>query len=123
MFKWLKDLCGLFKRRDFLVEIPQGLTLDPEGLRAVPSLKAHPGFLYLLTALQLKKAVLEARLRATLELKPHELAYLQAGIYWLGYIESVVSAQTQAQIRESRPAQPSEQAIFDDIKRSIQVFQ
>lgn len=108
-----------------LLEIPPGTKLPEmnndlrDSLRA---LQSTPAFQYLQTKLRLQKAQLQRSLNEGFQLEEKEIRYLQAGIFWLGHIESDIAAATRAPHLVSRTPSRLEEEEFAAIHSSIDML-
>jgi hypothetical protein len=107
-----------------IVEVEKGSKL-PEitgDLReSIKALNNHPGFIYLMQRLRFQRTALETSLKEGLNLTEVQLRYIQAGIYWAGFIERDVLALTQSQ-PSTRPAVVDEEAEFKRMKASLDLI-
>lgn len=115
----------MWKRRKplKLVEIkaPVNVPLTPEGRRAVATLKDHPGFHYLLNRLRLQRATLEAALITRPHTEIADVAYLQAGIRWMNWLESQFTlAVEHPSDAKSRDANSLEEEAMKAVLNSIE---
>jgi hypothetical protein len=90
----------MFKRESQYkyIEVEKGtrlpeLTNDLKESLAV--LSHHPAFQYILMRLRFEKGQVQAYLNEGYQLDDKALRYLQAGIYWLSYIETQVNSLTR----------------------------
>jgi len=82
-----------------IVELPQARTQSgwSEELRAsVKTLAHHPGFLAVIDKLRVQRATLQSQLTSSFHKDLRQVDYLQAGIFWLSWVEKVVNQTTQS---------------------------
>lgn len=108
-----------------VVEVEKGETLpvySDDLKRSVGTLQAHPGFLYLLQKLNAQRAYL----RTTLETKRHpdlkEAEFLQSGIAWSGWLEAELKKAVSLPAPAAMQASPTEQSIFEESQRMLEVL-
>ena len=80
-----------FKRKPLIVEIekPRALQpLDPETAKSVAILAEFPGFQYLLAKCRFQGAILKSTLDKQRQRSLDDVAFLQAGIAWCGWLEN-----------------------------------
>lgn len=95
--------------------------LTEELKQSIQLLKHNPAFQYLTNKFHYEKATLQAFLNKGFTLERHEVARLQTGIHYLGYLESEVErlgAATISGIR--RDASSIEQEAFNKIHSSLE---
>jgi len=108
----------------WLVEVEKGgklpeLTADlKESLKA---LQYNTGHNYLLQRLKYHKALLQKNLNEGLQLDEVQLRYLQAGLYWVGWLENEIKTLTQAPSSTPRPAAPIEQEEFERLQAHLEL--
>jgi hypothetical protein len=61
---------------------------------AISTLSSHPGFVALTDRLNLQRQMLESKLSREFHKDLREIDYLQAGVFWLGYIQDLVAKAT-----------------------------
>ena len=109
------------KHIDHIVELPAGTKL-PEltgDLReSLKSLSLHPGFAYLLQRQRYQCAGVQNALKEGMNLTETQIRFLQAGLYWLSFIEKDLNSLTQT-IKPERPAQEDERALFNRVRESL----
>lgn len=115
----------MFKRVEYqILEVEKGsklpeLTADlKESLRA---LQHVPAFQYLIMKLRYDKAAVEKSLRDGLFLPEAQLRGLQAGCYWLEYLEREINSLTKG-TTPPRPSTPTEAQEFEAIRQQIELI-
>lgn len=101
---------NLFKRETKLVEIEKGTKLPQMNADLRESLKTlqhNHAFNYVLMKLRFQKAMVQSYLNEGFQLSEKEIRYLQAGVYWLNFIEHDIEQMTKA------PAAPISETPFD----------
>jgi hypothetical protein len=106
-----------------IIELEKGSRLPEltgdlrESLR---TLDYHPGFQYLLQRLRVAKAGILSQLQEGLSLTEVQLRYLQAGLYWAGWLENEhLSLSTKRP--PSRPTTEDEEAEFRAIRENLEL--
>lgn len=90
------------------VKAPRTITAwTKETKDAVGTLAAHPGFVALTDRLNLQRQMLENKLSREYHKDLREIDYLQAGVFWLGYIQDTVAKATKL-------VPPTPTAAFDE---------
>jgi len=124
MFKWISRL---FKRAEVVrykvIEIkPPRLsqTWSKETKEAVATLSSHPGFIFLVDRLNLQRQMLESKLAREFHKDLREIDYLQAGVFWLGYIQDQVAKASQLPNARPLDAMQEEEEAFRLIDASIE---
>lgn len=105
------------------IEVEPGHPQNLEGLEeSIQALAVHPGFNALSNRLRLNRSQLQSRLQSTLGATLDEVRFLQAGIYWSGWLE----AQIKQLVYKARPviSEPNaeELAIMKEIHESLEVI-
>ena len=124
---WLKRLFGKAEQdvKYLVVELEKATKLPELTGDLKESLKTlvfHPGFVYLQQKLRYERALLQKYLSEGYQLDEKALRHLQAGVHYLGYLESEIkrlTAQTGAAARESFAA---EAEAFDKIRASVDLI-
>jgi len=62
---------------------------------AVGTLSSHPGFIAIADRLSLQKQMLESKCSHEYHKDLREADYLQAGVFWLGYVQDLVAKATR----------------------------
>lgn len=113
----------LVKNKTTVIELEKGSKL-PEltgDLREnLKTLQHSAGFNYLLQRLRVQRASLLAHLREGLNLNETQLRYLQAGIYWAGWLESELQSLTVNK-QAPRATTPDEDMEFSKVRESLQL--
>jgi hypothetical protein len=108
-----------------VVEIPAGTRLPDlsgdmrEGLAA---LQHNPYFQYLIQKFRLEKAGVQTALNQGFELSENQLRYLQAGVFWLGHLESEIARLTKGGTTTPTEAEPDVAAEFERVKQSLDLI-
>lgn len=106
-----------------IIELEKGSRLPEltgdlrESLR---TLDYHPGFQYLLQRLKISKAGILSQLEEGLSLTEVQLRYLQAGLYWAGWLEKEHTSLATKR-PPTRQATEDEEAEFRAIRESIEL--
>lgn len=94
---------------------------DKETRDAVATLPAHPGFLAITKRLAAQKALIAAKLNTGYHKELREVDYLQAGIFWLSYVQDQVSKATQVKMApRAVDAYQEEMDAFKEIDSQIE---
>jgi len=86
------------------------------------TLNSHPGFSYLLERLKAQKAAFEAVLRTQKHEELKDVHFVQAAVYWAGWLQRQISELT-GQIVTPLPASHAEQEEFENALRAISVVE
>lgn len=84
---------------------------------SIKTLEYHPGYNYLIQRLRHAKAVMNSQLREGMELTETQLRYLQAGIFWAGWLEN--EQLTLTKNRPVREQTSTEAEEFERLQRSL----
>jgi hypothetical protein len=86
----------------------------------VGTLSSHPGFIAITDRLNLQRQMLENKCSHEFHKDLREADYLQAGVFWLGYVQDLVAKATK--LAPSAPVDPfdEEMAAFKEIDRQIE---
>src|SRR5579862_5447911 len=79
--------------RHKVIEVSVSRQLDPEGIKAIPTLAHHPGFVALMGKLHLQRAALETKLKTTHFPDIREVDRIQGAIYWCNWLEATVRSE------------------------------
>lgn len=107
-----------------LVEVEKGgrlPELTAEMKESLKSLQYHSGHNYLMQRLRYHKALLQKNLNEGLQLDEVQLRYLQAGLYWVGWLESEIKTLTQTPSSKPQPATPVEQEEFERLQAHLEL--
>lgn len=105
-----------------VVEVPVGTKLPEltgdlkETLRA---LQFNPAFNYLIQRLRLQRSGVQNALQDGMNLTEVQLRYLQAAMYWLGYLEKDIASLTQVSASIPRPALDNEAELFAKVQQNL----
>lgn len=123
MFSRIKNW---FKHEVHVIEVEKGTVLPAltEELKASLRLLRHnPAFDYLVQKARFEKATLEGFLKRGYDLSEKEIARLQAGIHWLGYLEQeCVRLGAQEALAAKREALSLEAEAFHKIHSAVEVL-
>lgn len=106
-----------------VLEVPTGTKLpdlSPEMKETVKSLQYHPGFQHLVAKLRFHKSQLQHQLNEGFELPDVSLRYLQAGIFWLAFLEDEVARTTSAPPAISRSPSRQEELEFEKFSSNLE---
>jgi hypothetical protein len=105
------------KTKILVVEVEPGRRipdLDEDSRQAVVSLAHHPGFRYLMAKLKFERAVLQSKLVKERHSDIADVAYLQGGVHWLGWLEDFVRKETQSVLNRHQDASHAEELAFKE---------
>lgn len=87
---------------------------------AVGTLSSHPGFIAIVDRLNLQKQMLENKCSHEFHKDLREADYLQAGVFWLGYVQDLVNKSTK--LYSSSPVDPYQEELeaFKEIDSQIE---
>lgn len=106
-----------------VVEVPAGRTprkWTKETRDSVATLMHHPGFLALVERLALQRSMLESKLAREYRKDLRENDWLQAGVFWLDYISTVMDQATATPRTAQRDAMEEELEAFKAIDATIE---
>lgn len=113
------------KSKLFVVEVEKGRRppeLTEETARSVASLQSHPGFLYLLAKLRFHQDVLKAQVSGVRQKSMEDVIMLQSGVAWSGWLKSELEAAINFQTAAPAPATQTEQSLFEEAQRQLEVL-
>jgi hypothetical protein len=87
---------------------------------AIKTLSSHPGFVAILDRLALQKQLLANKASLEFHKDIRELDYLQAGIFWLGYIQTLLDKVTEVPRQPQRDIMQEELEAFQEIDRQLE---
>ena len=122
---WLKDYLNptvnIIKPIE-IIEVEQPRHIDlADSIESLEALSHHPGFTALMARLRLSRAQLQSRLATNLGATLDEVRFLQAGIYWSGWLETQIKSLVyKTKPKVSTPSE-QEQAIFEEIHQSLEL--
>lgn len=87
---------------------------------AVSTLSAHPGFIALVDRLNLQRDLLKTRCATEYHKTQRETDYLQAGVFWLGYVQDLVNKSTKLQQAIPVAVMDEELEAFKQIDATIE---
>ena len=111
MFNWLKKFLPervVYK----VVEVKTPRAAQPwtkEVKDAISTLEYHPGFIALRDRLGLQREMLKTRCATEYHKEQRETDYLQAGVFWLGYIQDMIGQATK--LNPSAPVDPMQEEL------------
>ncbi len=95
MFDWFKRKVEV-RYKVIEVKAPRSAQAwTKETKDAVGTLAHHPGFIALIDRLNLQKQMLESKCSKEFHKDLREADYLQAGVFWLGYVQELVMKATK----------------------------
>lgn len=97
-------------------------TLTPELKDSLRALQGHPGFQYLLHRLALERAVLRSSLETGFRLTEREMAHLQGGIYWSGWLVNTSKHLTSVPKAPERQATNVEADLFARTSEALELI-
>jgi hypothetical protein len=89
---------------------PRTKEWDKETRDAVATLPAHPGFLAIVNRLATQKQMVQTKLSSGFHKELREVDYLQAGIFWLDYVQEQVNKATQVKLT-ARPTEAYDEEL------------
>jgi hypothetical protein len=87
---------------------------------AIGTLPSHPGFIALTERLALQRQLLENKLSREFHKDLRETDYLQAGVFWLGYLQQLVAQATKLAPAAPVDAMQEELDAFRQIDAQIE---
>ena len=127
MFEKLKKLFTTVKIQEVpvyqIVEIkgPRIITKwDNETKAAVATLQSHPGHVAVMDRLALQRQLLESKLTREFHKDMREVDQLQAGVFWLGYVQEVISKALQLPQHTPKDAMDEEMEAFRELDSKIE---
>lgn len=118
----MKNPFATEKHTFHVVEVPTGTKL-PEitgDLReSLKTLQFNPAFSYIIQRLRVQRAGVQNALQEGLQLTETQIRFLQAGLYWLSYLEKDINVLTQASANNPRPSFDNEAEQFAKIRQSL----
>jgi len=107
--------------RYVIVEVDKAAPTTREDLKAIATLKHHPGFLALIRKLNFMKAALRSQLEQRRYGTLRDYDSIQLGLYWLGILEhEVVAADAAVSQGSTRAATQEEVTEFEKISAAIE---
>ena len=107
-----------------LTEVEKGTKLPELNADLKESLKTlplHPAFNYLTQKMRLQASALAKALHEGADLEERQMRYLQAGIFWLTYLDSEIRRLTHTTM-PSRQASLSEAEEFDRVHKQMDLI-
>jgi hypothetical protein len=89
---------------------PRTKEWDKETRDAVAALTAHPGFLAVVNRLATQRQMIQTKLSSGFHKELREVDYLQAGIFWLDYVQEQVNKATQVKLT-ARPTEAYDEEL------------
>lgn len=108
----------IFIELDKAVKLPE---LTPDLKETIKTLQYHPGFVYLTQKLRIQRGLIERYLQEGFELDEKQLRYLQAGVFWLAYLDRELKTATHVPA-PTRPADDSEAELFQQIQSNMDLI-
>lgn len=108
-----------------ILEVEKGARvpgLDKDSAQAVASLQGHPGFLYLLAKLKFQNEVLKSTLQSRRHENIREVEFLQSGIAWTNWLRDQLEGAVNFKTAPVTDASASEQTIFEESQRMLQIL-
>lgn len=87
---------------------------------AVSTLAAHPGFVAITDRIALHRQMLEHKCSHEFHKDLRESDYLQAGVFWLGYIDRLIAESTKAPRSVAVDAYDEELEAFKELDARIE---
>lgn len=110
--------------KPILVEVekvrPQ-LSAEKDIKEAVQTLAAHPGFQHLLAKLKLQRNYYQALLVNERHAKIEDVQFLQAAVYWSGWLESMLTQAVHKTPRPTSEPSPNEVAAFEQAMTALEL--
>lgn len=105
-----------------IVELTQrGPHGDEEGIReSVATLSSHPGFVWLVNRLKFQREALKSRVALERQTKIEDVIFLQAGIYWAGWLEQEIARLTTKLPQRKLDPFEEELAAFKELDSAIE---
>lgn len=96
--------------------------LNGESRRAMATLLAHPGFLYLCAKLKQHRSFLQSELLTKRQANMTDVEFLQSGVYWCRWLEDTIRREVQQLSKPTpSPATPDEIAAFREAQRAYEM--
>lgn len=93
---------------------------DKETKAAVNTLQSHPGFIAILDRLALQRQMLETKNNKEVKKDLREGDFLQSGIFWLGYVQELVSKAVDLPVSIPQDAMQEEMEAFRELDAKIE---
>lgn len=90
----------------------------PELVAGALALRENPSFRMLLDRLEFQRSALRSRLETAGD--PREIAHLQSGIFWTGWLDKELRRYAASPRPLPRELNPSERQVFEMLQSSIQ---
>jgi len=95
MFKWFKKASQEPVQYKIVELTKRGPQSNEEGIKeSVATLASHPGFVWLIKRLELQRSALKSKLDLEKHETLREVDFLQAGIYWAGWLQQETARMT-----------------------------
>jgi hypothetical protein len=107
-----------------IIEVPPHRTQtrwDDDTKAAVSTLSSHPGFVALMDRMFLQRALIEQKLTREFHKDMREVDVLQAGLYWLTWLQDQVQKATViGSSKRTRSAEDEEIEAFGEVDAHIE---
>jgi hypothetical protein len=123
MFNLFKWLWGTPEVQYKIVEVKaprNAQKWSKETKDAVSTLQYHPGFIAVMERFELHRQMLISKLATEFHKDQREADYIQAGVYWLGYGQALVSGAGAAPTRSVVDPMQEELEAFRAIDETIE---
>lgn len=95
-------------------------TWTKEVKDAIGTLPSHPGFIALMDRLSLQRDMLKTRCATEYHKEQRETDYLQAGVFWLGYLQDMINQATKLARSAPVDAMQEELEAFKQLDSQIE---
>jgi hypothetical protein len=121
MSNWFKKPAPEVVYKVVEVKGPRALVKwDKEMRAAVHTLQSHPGFLLILDRLALQRQLLESRNNKEMKKDLRECDFIQSGIFWLGYVQDLVTKAVELPMAVPQDAMQEELEAFRELDARIE---
>lgn len=93
---------------------------DKETKAAVATLQTHPGHIAVMDRLALQRQLLESKLTREYRKELREVDFLQSGVFWLGYVQELISKATNSPVAVYKDAMQEEMEAFRELDAKIE---
>jgi hypothetical protein len=126
MFEWFKNLFTPKVVREVVYRVvevkgPRAIVRWNKEMKAtVNTLQSHPGFMLILERLALQRQLLESKNNKDVKKDLRECDFLQSGIFWLGYVQELVTKAVDLPAAAPQDAMQEELEAFRELDAKIE---
>ncbi|MBZ5617096.1 MAG: hypothetical protein LAO23_24150 [Acidobacteriia bacterium] len=117
-------MTSIFKPRYRVVEVskprPESLEVTPELREGLRTLNANPFMKVIMARLQQQRFALEAALKGTRFAKTEDIAYVQQGVFWTGWLERELNRLTEAPEQPGLSPTQQEEELFREVDSMLE---